>query len=166
MTKCDLYNLCKNKGNVYCIEKYFSTHFPSFYFEINKIDFPQDFKFSQKLYHYFNDDIQLKLGLCPICGKRCKFVNINIGYCKHCSMKCLGEDNDIKEQRKNTCYKKYGTSNYSKTLECKNKVKLSNLEKFGKDYYTQTDEYKERVKETSQKLYGVDYYTQTEEYSN
>ena len=53
MTKDELYTLCKERGNVYCIEKYFSKHFLEFYIELKTFNFPQSFKFSQKLYHYF-----------------------------------------------------------------------------------------------------------------
>ena len=106
MTKDELYTLCKERGNVYCLEKYFSKHFLEFYIELKTFNFPQSFKFSQKLYHYFNNDPELKLGLCPVCEKRCTFVNINIGYLKHCSKRCLGLDENIKEQRKKSCLEK------------------------------------------------------------
>ena len=158
MSKEELYILCKQKGNVYCIEKYFSSHFPDFYFELNQWEFPFDFKFSQKLYHYFNNDPDLKLGLCPVCNNRCTFVNINIGYQKHCSIKCLGMDDIIKTQRKKSCLDKYGVDNYSKTQECKEKVKNTNKRIFGKDYYQQTNEYKDRVKITCQEKYNNDTY--------
>ena len=75
MTKDELYTLCKERGNVYCIEKYFSKHFLEFYIELKTFNFPQSFKFSQKLYHFFNNDPELKLGLCPVCGKRCRFTS-------------------------------------------------------------------------------------------
>ena len=164
MTKEELYFLCKKKGNVYCIEKYFSLHFLDFYSELNQWEFPKDFKFSQKLYHFFNNDPDLKLGLCPVCGNRCTFVNINIGYQKHCSRKCLGMDDVIKNKRKEYCLDKYGVDNYSKTQECKEKVKNTNKLLFGKDYYQQTIEYKDRVKVTCQEKYNNDTYFGSDDY--
>ena len=158
MTKDELYTLCKERGNVYCLEKYFSKHFLEFYIELKTFNFPQSFKFSQKLYHYFNNDPELKLGLCPVCGKRCTFVNINIGYLKHCSKRCLGLDENIKEQRKKSCLEKYGVDNYSKTNECKEKVKATNKKLYGEEYYRQTNEYKDRVKNTCQEKYNNDTY--------
>ena len=47
MTKDELYTLCKERGNVYCLEKYFSKHFLEFYIELKTFNFPQSFKFSQ-----------------------------------------------------------------------------------------------------------------------
>ena len=58
----------------YCNEKVFEKYFPEYYIEISKLVFPDDFKFSQKLYHYFNNDINLKLGYCLVCGNKCRFL--------------------------------------------------------------------------------------------
>ena len=60
--------------------------FPEFYNELNSWNFPDDFIFKQKVYHYLNDDPELKLGICPECGKRCNFTTLSKGYHKYCSI--------------------------------------------------------------------------------
>lgn len=67
---------------------------------------------------------------------------------------------------KKTCQEKYGTDNYAKTEEFKEKSQQTCQEKYGTDYYTQTDEYKERSRKTCQEKYGKDCYLQTEDYQN
>ena len=57
-------------------EKVFKQYYPQLYKEILQIDFPTEFKFSQKLYHYFNNDYNLSFGLCS-CGNRCRFISFN-----------------------------------------------------------------------------------------
>jgi peptidyl-tRNA hydrolase len=68
-----------------CREKQFSKLFNEFYLEIQQIKFPKEFSFRQKLYHWIHDDIDLKLGLCPVCENRCSFESLNAGYKHHCS---------------------------------------------------------------------------------
>ena len=70
MSKEELFVLKTTKptGN---IEKCnFKKKYQDFYKEINNINFPIDFIWTQKLYHYFNDDLELKFGICHICGFR------------------------------------------------------------------------------------------------
>ena len=64
------------------------------------------FKFSQKLYHYFNNDYNLSLGICPICGNRCHYKNLNEGYRTYCSLQCRSNDVNLKEntEDKNIVY--------------------------------------------------------------
>ena len=72
-----------------CFESNIKNKFPGIYLEIISFtNFPNNFKFSQKLYHYLNDDPELKLGVCPICGNRCRFKTIFSGYLLGCSKKC------------------------------------------------------------------------------
>ena len=68
-----------------CQEKQFSKLFNDFYTEIQQIEFPDNFTFRQKLYHWIHNDIDLKLGICPVCGNRCSFESLNTGYKHHCS---------------------------------------------------------------------------------
>ena len=91
-----------------CQKNTFKTIFPEIYNEILKINFPLEFKFTQKLYHYIYDDLELKLGLCPICGKRCKFRSFNFGYQHHCSTKCSSLDKTVQEKSKQTCQERFG----------------------------------------------------------
>lgn len=73
-------------------ENVFKVHFPEIYNEICSWKFPDNFKFSQKLYHFINDDSSLSLGLCPICGKRCDWRGFNKTYLTYCSRNCASLD--------------------------------------------------------------------------
>ena len=155
MNKKEVFDLLKTKGKFYCQEKQFIKIFPDIYDDICRIDFPEGFKFSQKLYHYFMDDPNLKLGICPMCGNRCKFININLGYKKHCCQKCSYNDNHTKDKRKQTCIKKYGTEYYSQTDIRKSKLKEKYLKQYGVESYFQTEDFKNKSKVSCLKKYGV-----------
>ena len=62
-----------NKSGYYSKESGFKKTFPEFYIDLMGWSFPDNFTFTQKLYHYFNDDPELKLGLCLTCGNICRF---------------------------------------------------------------------------------------------
>lgn len=166
------------------IEEYnFKKKFPEHYQEVLNCNFPSDFKFNQKLYHYFHDDLDLKLGLCPVCGERCRFNGFNKGYNQHCSYSCVQLDKDVRDKIENTCLEKYGETSYTKTSECqermfntklekygdgyysnRDKFKQTCLTKYGKENYLQTEECKERIINTNLDKFGVPYYSQTEEF--
>lgn len=166
MTKDELYLLCKRKGNTYCNEKIFSLHFSQFYLEILNLHFPKDFKFSQKLYHYFNNDYNLSLGICPICGNRCHYKNLNEGYHTYCSLRCRSNDVNLKEKERKTCIEKYGVDNIFKSKEFKEKLKHHNIEKYGCEHFVQSNEFKEKSKETCKNLYGSEFYVQSNIYKS
>lgn len=56
MTKEELKNLVLSNPRK-CNYKFIKSNFPEIYNEIISIYFPDDFTFSQKLYHYMNDDL-------------------------------------------------------------------------------------------------------------
>ena len=76
-TKEEVLSIIKTKPNGNIEEFNFKKKFPELYQELSTWNFPSDFKFIQKLYHYFNDDPELKLGLCPVCKNRCSFIKFN-----------------------------------------------------------------------------------------
>lgn len=83
-------------------ESRFRYHFPLNYEEIQKWIFPNDFSWSQKLYHYLNDDKDLLLiGKC-YCGRKTSFVTVSIGYSTYCSVKCQQNDEINKLKCKST----------------------------------------------------------------
>ena len=94
----------------YLGEKIFSKHFPELYKDISQITFPFPIKkFSQKLYHMVNMDIGVwKLGLCKMCGRRCKFRNFVDGYSSYCCPKCAGADSEVNAKNKQTNILLYG----------------------------------------------------------
>lgn len=141
----------------------FKKKFPELYKDVISLSFPEDFKFTQKLYHFFHDDLELKMGLCPMCGKRCPYRNIRLGYRHHCSPKCAAVDVNTREKRRKTVIEKYGEEHYSKTDEFKEKYKQTCQERYGCDNYAQTEECKEKYKQTCQELYGCDNAFQNEE---
>ena len=98
MTKNELFDIITKKSSTYCNEKVFKSHFPHFYNEISALSFPADFKFSQKLYHYFHNDYDLVLGICT-CGNRCHYKNFTEGYRTFCSLKCRSADENQKNKR-------------------------------------------------------------------
>ena len=105
----------------------FKKRFPYHYSVICSWNFPADFKFTQKVYHYINNDVDLNLGICK-CGKRCKFKNYKQGYYKHCSNRCSQNDKHTIEQRISTNISKYGTDNPAKCDYVKSKqIKTNNI---------------------------------------
>ena len=164
MIKTDLIEFLKSHPIGYTSEKNFQKHFPFHYNEIIKINFPDDFTFSQKIYHYLNDDLSCSLGLCPTCHKRTKYKGINIGYLQHCSPTCSSIDKNVQNKTKMTCLQKYGVDVASKSTEIKNKQKQTCLQKYGVDNYSKTQEYIEKVKNTNNKKYSCDFFVQTKQF--
>src|SRR5574344_518002 len=88
-------NIYNDKSYSLYAEKYFKCYFPIIYGNcISYASYPDDFNFQQKLYHFFNDDKDLKLGLCKECGKRCKFRKLRVGYGKFCGSKCANSNKE------------------------------------------------------------------------
>lgn len=73
-----------NKKEPILSECRFKLYFPSLYKELLEWDFPSDFTWSQKLYHFGRKDKDLKLGLCKICGERCEFIDSKYDYEEYC----------------------------------------------------------------------------------
>lgn len=187
MSKEELFVLITTKPNGNIEKCNFKKKYQDFYKEINNINFPIDFIWTQKLYHYFNDDLELKLGICPICGKRCKFRSINLGYSLHCSQNCVYKDkhviekmketninrygsefqgnrSEIIEKMKETCQNKYHSDWASSSKEFREKVQKTCLDKFGKKCFFNTNIFKEKSKETCLEKFGEDMYIKTKEF--
>ena len=62
--------------------------------------------FAEKLYNFLNN--RNESNKCLICNKETKFYNIKKGYAKYCSIACSKLCPIIKENRKQTCLRKYG----------------------------------------------------------
>ena len=75
------------KNSIYLREEYFKKKFPEIYKELNEIKFPDYYIFMRKLYHYINDDFELKLSYCEICGCEKRFKTFASGY-YICPKKC------------------------------------------------------------------------------
>ena len=154
MSKEEVFQFLKEHSKLYCKEKFFKKKFPEYYSDLNNWSFPSDFTFSQKLYHYFMDDPDLKLGHCKVCGKKCKFKNFITGYCHHCSHDCSVKDNDVRIKYKQTCLKKYGVENSFQTEENKQKIKETMMKKYGSEHPMHCKSIVDKLQKTNIKRYG------------
>lgn len=136
-------------------EKGFKKNFPELYAELITWNFPEEFIFQQKLYHYFRNDSDFKLGLCPICGNRCGFNNFKIGYNKHCCLKCAHQDDNVLNKTKQIWMNKYGVENPMQSNEIKEKFKQTIITKYGVEHPLQVDIFKEKVQQTTMTNFGV-----------
>ena len=141
LSKLEVFELLKIKPNGNIERNIFKRKFPSLYQEILNINFPADFKWTQKLFHYFHDDFELKLGLCPMCGKRCGFIKFNKGYLNHCSKKCTILDENTKIKKENTCLNRYGVKNPFQSEDKKQKSSNTLITKYGVSHYSKTREF-------------------------
>jgi len=136
MSKEEIINLIKTQNSgYYSKEKTWIKLFSKEYNDILELHFPEEFTFTQKVYHYLNDDLELKLGICPVCGKRCTFSGIRVGYLQYCSIQCVGRSNTVREKSKQTCLKKYGCENPYQSEEIKEKMKQTRLERYDDENY-------------------------------
>lgn len=147
MNKEEVFNLLKTKGRFYCQEKQFIKRFPDIYEDICRIDFPEDFTLIQKMYHYFMDDPELKLGICPVCGNRCKFKNLNFGYWNHCSSKCAITDENVINKIQQTNLKRYGVESTFQSNIIKDKIKKTHIENYGTEHPMKNKEYRDKQSE-------------------
>ena len=154
MTKEEVLSILKTHPNGNIEESNFKKKFPELYQEFLSWSFPDDFKFTQKLFHYFNDDPELKLGLCPVCGNRCKFVSFGIGYLHHCSIQCSRLDNNVQMKMKETSIKKWGYEYPSQSPKFRAQVIQTCNEKYGCDNISQVNEIIEKKKQTKLDRYG------------
>lgn len=138
--------------------------------------FPDHFTWSQKLYHYLKDDLTFELGICPICGSRCKYRGINFGYSNYCSRSCLNKSDEHKNKVKNTintkygnrgefykrrhekyettCRKKYGVKNVSQLDTVKFKKEQTTLSHFGVKHTLESKELRKKYENTCLEKYG------------
>ena len=72
---------------------YLKQNYPDILSEFDSISFKESLPFFQLFWHFLQEDYELKLGLCPVCGKRCDFLFTRLkGYRKHCSFECYQSD--------------------------------------------------------------------------
>jgi hypothetical protein len=149
---------------------------------------PDYVKYNQRCYHIINNLYEI-----PKC-KHCdlNYVNFNNRnkewrYLDYCSTKCGRSNEKSKKKYKETCIKKWGVDNFSKTVHFKESMVDTNRIKYGIDWYmesldfreksiitcllkygfknfTQTSEFREKTKSTFLKKYGVDWYSKSSEF--
>jgi len=145
-------NLCENDISFYK-EITFRKNFVVEYNEIQKMSFPSEFTFNQKLYHYLHNDTDLKLGIC-YCGNRCKFVNLKTGYLTYCSRKCMANSNNVSDKKKQTLNEHYDVDNPMQSKIIKNKAIETNIQKYGNKCTLHSELISERVNKIFEEKYG------------
>ena len=158
LSKQDVFNFLKNidlsKNGSLLKEKTFRILFPELYSElvifVSNHNIMNDWKFNRKLFHFLQDDVDLILGLCAVCGEKyTRFESFNYGYHMYCSMKCTGKSLDRLEKIKCTNLERFGYDNAVKSPEIRTKIKNTNLEKYGVEYPLQSSEIKVKWKGTN-----------------
>ena len=130
-------------------EKYIKDTYPEIYKEFKSIKFPENLPFSQLFWHFLHNDLQLQLGLCPICKKRCKFrFSTYGGYRKHCSQECLSKDKNALNDRGNKIHMAFENMSDEKSKERVRHIQNTLTEKYGVINYSQTQDFKEKIKNT------------------
>ena len=119
-------------------------------------DFEVDIK---DLCKYSRTEVNIQ---CDYCGKlfQRKYENYNRGIKiinKASCKECFGLKN------KEIMLLKYNVDSYSKTNECKDRLKITNLDRYGTEYYVQSENFKEKSRNTCLEKYGEEHYTQTDE---
>ena len=61
-------------------------------------------------------------GICPICNKETKFMNIEKGYYVHCSLSCAHLDENVQSKYNETMKSKYGFEHFFQNSETQNKA--------------------------------------------
>lgn len=176
-TKQEVYEVIKaNPSLGLSGESRFRKRFPRHYEIVRSIDFPEDFLFSQKLYHYLND---LPYPVLGVCGKPVKFKNFSFGYFEYCKKRCecmkdvtnakmratnlerygssapLG-NGEVLEKSRETCRERYGTESYSKTQEFKERMVELNTERYGVEQYMSTGDFRAKAGKTMRERYRDD----------
>ena len=171
---------------------YLKQNYPDILSEFDSISFKESLPFFQLFWHFLQEDYELKLGLCPVCGKRCDFLFTRLkGYRKHCSFECYQSDAESKhtafEEMKKTNIIKYGSpcSLCNKEVKIKRdltwnekygghpikndiikaKQRETNLSNHGGVWNSKTKKCKEKYKKTCIEKYGVENYTQTRDFA-
>lgn len=80
------------------------------------------------------------------CINETNFINMNVGYHKHCSNKCKTLDLIVQNKMKRSCRKLYGSDNAMQSHVCKVKSKRTFQKKYGVDNIAQTEKEREKNK--------------------
>jgi hypothetical protein len=142
----------------YTNEKYVKTNFPELYSDLVVFDYPDNFTFSQKLYHYLHDDLNFELGKCEQCGSRCQYKSFSKGYYRFCSNTCKNNSQSVKDKISKT------RNDWSDEKKEEFSKKMSDIK------LNMTDDEKEvaqlKRQQTCLDLYGVSFIGQTDKVRN
>ena len=83
-------------------------------------------------------------------SKPIKFINVQDGYAKHCSVKCLNQNPNHNKTIYESKLKKYGNGTYNNIDKNRQTVK----ERYGKESVFQVDKIKDKIYQTKTNKYG------------
>lgn len=127
------------------------------YRKLIRAQFPEvDKELSESSYNYAEALYLLihELGsrpLCKHCSKELKYQDRTVGYGTYCSHLCYVKDGCSSDKRKNTCLKKYGTTNPLGSPNVRDKRKTTMIEKYGTEFPLQNASLNDKAKETYKK---------------
>lgn len=106
-------------------------------------------------------------GICKCCGAETKYWNLEHGYREFCSRKCFWKVttqlDTVKEKRKQTCDKKYGSVNYMQCADFKKKTEHTNLREYGVKNAGGSAESIKKIKATKLANHGSETYNNMEQ---
>jgi hypothetical protein len=91
-------------------------------------------------------------GICPVCDNSTKYVNMRVGYLKHCSQRCVRNDPKVQEKQAETKLRLYGSATYNN----QEKIRKTCQERYGAPNVLACKEIREKSKKTWLNKYGVD----------
>ena len=137
------------------------SKWPEFYAYLISLNYPNDIKFSEKLYWYFHNISSYPV--CKICGKQVSYINFTKGYSTYCCTSCSRKDPESIKKREQTNLKKYGTKNPCQSKIVQDKIEQTMLDRYGVKRALQNKEFLEKSQNTCEKHYGVKYPSQNVE---
>ena len=93
---------------------------------------------------YYDTYIKINLdGICTVCGKETKFINVIQGYHEYCSLKCAHNDNIVKDKLKQTNLIRYDAEQVLSSPIIKEKAKKTCKDLYGNEEIFKTQHFKE-----------------------
>ena len=129
------------------------SKWPEFYDYLISLNYPQNLRFSEKLYWYFHNITSHPI--CKECGKPTSYINFTKGYHDFCCISCGKRNKESIEKRRQTCLKKYGVENPNRSDVVKKKIEQTMFERYGVKHALQSKELLQKSQETCEKHYGV-----------
>lgn len=140
-------------------KKFFKKLYQDF-LDFHFIEECNNWKFTQKLYHFMRDDVNFKLGICNEChNNRCDFNNFKIGYKRFCCVHCGVNNKETLKLKKDNIIKNYGSLESFYAIRTENTIKSNRL-KYGVDFYTNRD----KAEKTFYERYNAKSYMSTIEF--
>ena len=119
----------------------------------NQIKQIPEYENIRNLIHCIAKDIELKH--CVECNKLLKFSQSYIGHENfYCSFNCMNKSSIVKQKRKQTNIKIYGSENVLSNKQIRQKIKQTCLQKYGTDNPAKNDKIKQKIFNTNIQKYG------------